>query len=112
MVNFSNFSLLWVSKLQTEISIYTLHSEYVALSHYARALLPLNSITKEVIDSFVIVFEKLKFMSSSTVYEDNNGSKVMATSTKITLTSKHITVKSYWFRQDVGKKFLIWKIES
>ena len=36
MVTFSNFPLLWVSKLQTEIALSTLHYEYVSLSHSVR----------------------------------------------------------------------------
>ena len=34
MVFFANCPLLWVSKLQTEIALSTLHSEYVALMLY------------------------------------------------------------------------------
>ena len=45
VVNFSNCALLWVSKLHTDIDLSTLHSEYVALYHSVRALLPLKSIT-------------------------------------------------------------------
>ena len=51
VVTFANFPLLWVSKLQTEIALSTLHSEYVALSHSVRALLSLKSIIKELIDN-------------------------------------------------------------
>ena len=72
VVNFANFPLLWVSKIQTEIAIPTLHSEYVALSHSVRALLPLKLHIKEVIDNLLIDSENLKFVSSSTIYEDNN----------------------------------------
>ena len=54
VVNFANFPLLWVSKLQTDIAIYTLHYEYVALSHSVRALPPLKSLIKELIDNLVI----------------------------------------------------------
>ena len=43
---FANFPLLWVSKLQTEISLSDLHYEYVALSHSVRALLTLKSLIK------------------------------------------------------------------
>ena len=56
--------------------------------------------------------EKLKFMSISTIYEDNNGAIVVASSTRMTPTSKHIVVKYHWFRQRVGKEFVIRKIES
>ena len=66
--NFANCPLLWVPKQQTEIVLSTLHSEYVELSHYIRALLPLKSFIKEVIDHLGIASEKLKFVSSSTIY--------------------------------------------
>ena len=80
MVTFSNFPLLWVSKIQTEISLSTMHYEYVALYHSIRGLFPSKSLIKEIIDNLGIDREKLKFVSSSTVYEDNNGAMVVATS--------------------------------
>ena len=82
-----------MSKLQIEIALSNLHSEYVALSHYVRALLPLKSLIKEVIDNLGIYCENLKFVSSSTVYEENNGSIYVATSPSMTPTSKHIAFK-------------------
>ena len=112
VVTFCNFSLFWVSKLQTLIAIPTLHSEYVALSHSVRALLPLKCLIKEVIDNLGIDIKKLKFVSRSTVYEDNNGSIVVETSPRMIPTSKHIAVKYHWFRQHVGKEFVIRMIES
>ena len=51
-------------------------------------------------------------MSSSTIYEDNNRAIVVVTSPMMTPTSNHISVKYHWFRQHVGKEFLIRKIES
>ena len=66
-----------MSKIQTDISLSTLHYEYVALSHYDRALLILESIIKEVIDNLGVDSENLKFLSNCTVYEDNNGAIVV-----------------------------------
>ena len=108
----NNCPILWVSKVQTDISLSTLHSEYVALSHSVGALLTLKSLIKEVIESLGIYSEKLKFVSSSTVYEDNNGSTVVAKSPSITPTPKQISVKYNLFRKQVGKEFVIQKIES
>ena len=82
-----------MSKLQTEIDLSTLYSEYVALSHSVRALLPLKIPIKEVIDNLVIDSKKLKFVSSSNIYEDNNGAMVVATSPRMTPTSNYIYVK-------------------
>ena len=73
-----------MSKLQTDIDISTINSEYVALSHSVRELLTLKSLIKEVIDNLVIDSENMKFLLSSTVYEDNNGAIVMATSPRMT----------------------------
>ena len=112
VVTFDNCPLLWVSKLQTEIAISTLHSEYVALSHSGRALLALKSIIKEVIDNLGIDNDKLKFVSSSAVYEDNNGAIAVATTQSITPTSKHISEKYHWFWQLVIKEFVIWKMNA
>ena len=60
----------------------------------------------------VIDSENLKFVSSSTVYEDINGAIVVATSPRMTPTSNHIAVKYHWFRQRVGKEFVIQNIKS
>ena len=103
VVTFSNFPLLLVSKLQTEIAISTLHSEYMEFPHSVRALLPLKILIKEVIENLGIDSENLKFVSSSTIYEDNNGAIVAATIPRMIPTSKHIAVKYHWFRQHVGK---------
>ena len=84
----------------------------MVLSHSVRALLPLKNLIKEVIDNLRIDSENLKFVSSSTIYEDNNGAIVVTTSPSITPTSKHIVVKYHWFIQHVGKEFVICKIES
>ena len=84
----------------------------MVFSHSVRSLLPLKSLIKEVIDNLGIDSENFKFVSSSTIYEDNNVAIVVATSPRMTPTSKHIAVKYHCFRQHVGKEFVIRKIES
>ena len=101
-----------MSKLQTWIPIFTLHSEYVALFFSVRELIPLNFFIKEVIDNLGIGSENMKFVSSSTVYEDNNGAIVVTTSPRMNLTPNQIPSKYYWFRQHSGKELLIRKTES
>ena len=56
VVTFANFSLLWVSKLQTEIALSTLHYECVTLSHSVIALSTLKSLIKELIDNLPRVY--------------------------------------------------------
>ena len=101
-----------MSKLQIEIALYTLHYEYVTLSHSVRDLLPLKSLIKEVIENLGIDSEKLKFVSRYTVYDYNNGAIVVATSTRMTPISNHISIRYHWFRQNVGKESVICNIAS
>ena len=103
VVTFSYCPLLWVSKLYRDIALSTLNSEYVALYHSVRALFPMKILIKEVIDNLGIDSGRLKFVSSSNVYEDNNGSIVVAATTRMTPTSNHINFKYHWFRHHVGK---------
>ena len=89
---------MWVLKIHTYIGLSTLHSEYVELYRSVRELLPLKNIIKEVIDILRIDSKKLNYVSSFTVYEDNNGAIVLATSPRTTPTSNHVAVKYHWFR--------------
>ena len=84
----------------------------MVLSNYVRALLRLKNSIKEVIDNLGIDSEKIKFLSKSTVYEDNIGDIFVAIIPGMTPASKHITVKYHWFRHHIGKEFVIWNIES
>ena len=73
----------------------------MAFSHSFRALSSLKSLIKEIFDNLVIDSEKLKFVSSFTVYEDNNGAIAVATIPSMNPTSKHIAVKYHWFKKHV-----------
>ena len=62
----------------------------MALSRSDRALLLLKRLIKEVINNLGIDSENLKFVSSSTIYGDNNGAIVLEKSSRMTPTSKQI----------------------
>ena len=66
----------------------------------------------EVIENLGIYSENQKFVSSSTIYEDNNWAIAVEISTRMTPTSNHIAVKYHWFRQHIGQDFVIWNINS
>jgi hypothetical protein len=94
--------VLWISKLQTEICLSTLESEYVALSHAMRELLPMRLLVEELSDSLGVDREELTTMS--TVWEDNNGALSLAKKElpRMTPRTKHLGVKYHWFRSHVG----------
>ena len=59
VITFANCSLLFVSKLQTEVALSTLHAEFVALSQSHRDLLPLKSLITEVFSQLKINIDNM-----------------------------------------------------
>ena len=96
--------ILWVSKLQTEITLSTTEAEYVALSQAMRQLLPARKLLKELMTEVDGANTSDDASISSTVFEDNNGALTMATSPKLTPRSKHIHIKYHFFKSHVGDK--------
>ena len=92
--------LMWVSKLQSEVSVSTMMAEYVALSQAMRDMLPLKRLVKEIA-SIVTGDEDVKIVLKSDVWEDNNGALTVATMPRITPQSKFFAVKYHFFREHV-----------
>ena len=105
--------MIWVSRLQNEIALSTVESEYSALSQAMRDLVPARSLLKEIVERAGIQGSDTSLMKS-TVFEDNNGALANATTPKISPRTKHIAVKVHWFKQHLGadKGITIQKIDS
>jgi hypothetical protein len=105
--------LLWVSKLQTEIALSTTEAEYIALSQAIRELLPMRELFQEV-GSALKLKCAIPTILHSTVFEDNNGALILATSPKISPRTKHIAVKYHHFRSKIGidKGIIIQRVDT
>ena len=73
------------------------------LSHSVIYLLLLKSLIKKVIYNMGIDSEKLKFVSSYNLYDNNSKTIVAKTITRMTSISNIIDVKYNWSRHNVGK---------
>ena len=115
LISLGECPVIWVSKLQTEIALSTLESEYIALSQAMRDLVPMRRLLQEVGTKMNLDFAKPALVHS-TIFEDNNGALGLATSPKLTPRTKHIGVKYHWFKSLIGEsngnEFIIKKIES
>ena len=118
VIFYSGCPLLWVSRLQTQIALSTMESEYIALSQSMRDVIPLRSIVREIL---TIVFESpekefpvsthskafqdvdstLDVMPQSVVYEDNEACLKFARLLKMSPRTKHIGIPYHWFRSKV-----------
>jgi hypothetical protein len=101
VISYANCPMVWASKLQTEISLSTTESEYVALSMALRDCIPLLELLKEmkrlqypIIHAPPSIFIKL--------FEDNTGAHEMAKLPKMRSRTKHINVKYHHFRHHVA----------
>jgi len=105
VVTVANCPLVWVSKLQSEVSLSTLESEYIALSQSMRCVIPLKTLVKEVYSALGLS-KTMEWRSRSTFYEDNNGCIVLANCPRMTPRTKHIGVKYHFFRSKIKEGVL------
>jgi hypothetical protein len=63
--------IIWVSKLQTEITLSTTEAEYVALSQAMRDVIPFMNIIEEIAKNSPLSIPKP--VVKCTLFEDNNG---------------------------------------
>ena len=105
--------ILWSSKLQSEIACSTMEAEYIACSTACRDLLPLMDLVREVATAVDLPIDEVTDLHS-TIWEDNIGALTLAhlELPRMTPRSKHIATKYHWFRQFVGTKFFVKKIDT
>ena len=96
----SNCPVHWVSKLQSQIALSTVESEYLALSQAMRDLLPMIEYLEDLQEHIDIGYDK-NVKLKSTVFEDNNGCITTATSPKMSPRTKHIGVKYHFFKSKI-----------
>ena len=116
---FMGCPLLWVSKLQTQIALSTMESEYIALSHSMRELIGVRQVLKEIYEhvlsddiSMPTYTTKHKYGSlpQSKVFEDNEACLKFASLPKMSPRTKHIAIPYHFFRSKV--KNLEIKVEA
>ena len=102
--------MMWASRMQTEISISTAESEYVACSTAMRDVLSLMQLMKEIDEIFLI--RQSKLLIHCNVYEDNESCILMVKNRKFSPRSKHIAIKYHNFRSHVNKTVFIKSIDT
>jgi hypothetical protein len=100
VIKYVGCPILWASKLQTEISLSSTESGYIALSQALREVTPIISLLKELnANGFNINSTTPKIMCH--VFEDNDGALEMARTPKLRPRTKHINIKYHHFREAV-----------
>ena len=99
VITYLGCPVLWVSKLQSEISLSTVEAEYIALSTAMRDLIPFIDQMNEL--SIVFGDKCHNVVLHSTLFEDNNGALELATKPRYRPRTKHIAIKYHHFRERV-----------
>lgn len=99
VICYYNCPVIWVSKMQTEISLSPVEAEYIALSQAMRDVIPFIS----QLESMTQIFgeESIKPVVHCTLFEDNNGTLDLATTPRYRPRTKHIAIKYHHFREHV-----------
>ena len=99
VIMFANCAIIWSSKLQTEITLSTTESEYVALSQSLRDVIPLMALLREL--KRTTQFEPTIPTIHCTVHEDNQGCIDLVETPRMRPRTKHIALKYHHFRKHV-----------
>ena len=105
VITLAGCPVLWVSKLQTEIALSTMESEYVALSTACKDLFPIMDLVKEIGTFFELpIKDKARFHVR--IHEDNVGALTLGKlePRRMTPRSKHYAIKYHWFREQIGPR--------
>jgi hypothetical protein len=101
VISLANCPLLWESKLQGQVALSTMEAEYIALSTNMRSLLLLHHLVQEVA-TLLVQDPTLLTSTYSSVFEDNNGALILATTLCMTPCSKHIAVPYHFFHEHMA----------
>ena len=101
MIRLFGCPIIWVSKLQTEITLSTTESEYVALSQAMRDVIPLLEVLNHIQKAIEVEIEEP--VVRCTVFEDNMGALELAIAPKMRPRTRHIAVKYHHFREHVER---------
>ena len=114
LITFMGCPLHWQSKLQTQIALSTMESEYIALSQAMREIIGFREILKEIYAQVLLSSEEydtLDFRTISktfgeipvsTVHEDNEACLKFASVPKMSPRTKHIAIPYHFFRSRVA----------
>ena len=102
--------VLLSSKLQTEIALSIMEAEYIALSMSLKQLIPFKCLVESIWDDVGLKQDKL-ISINTTVWEDNQGCKMLATlePPRMTPRSKHYAIKYHWFRTQLEPNYIVIK---
>ena len=101
---YDNCTIIWCSKLMTEITLSITESEYVALSQSMRDVIPLLDLLKEI--SEVITSEDTTPKVHCIIFEDNKGYIDLVSTLKIRPRIKRIALKYHHYRSYVKKQLI------
>ena len=109
---FGNVSILWISKLQSEIALSTLEAEYIDLSQRIQDLVSARRLMAELVKRMNYKLNKISHVSK--MWEDNTGTHNLANSKGPLITSrtKHIGIQYHWLRSMIGDKIEILRIDT
>jgi hypothetical protein len=97
---FSGCFLLCRSQLQSAVALSTLQAEYCALSQAMRTVITVRRVIEELLDVLALPFPAPTI--HSTVFEDNAGAYLLATTQRLSPRTRHFNTHLHFFWEHVG----------
>ena len=113
VLNVANCPVVWRSKLQQQIATSSTHAEYIGLSSAMKEIIPLGHLLATVSDAVGLPAE-FKTTFKTTVWEDNNGCRIIANLEpgRQTPASKWYDITLHWFRSLLNDRVTVQRIDT
>ena len=105
VIFYANFPIIWCSKLQTEIALFTTESEYIFLLQSFRDVIPLINLLWEM--NQVLLFTTDTPIVHCVILKDNKGCIDLVNFPKMSPHTKHTALKYHHFRSFIRDKTII-----
>jgi hypothetical protein len=102
IITYKGIPISWASQLQTEISLSSTESEYIALSQSLRKVIPLMELLMELRRKSIDIRTNTPIIRC-TVYEDNEGARAISNLPKVRPRTRHLNTKYHHFRDHVDR---------
>ena len=105
MIMYAGCPISLGSRMQTEIALSKIESDYIALSTAMRGFVPFLGLMQEIASIFGLLTKKPVF--KCTVWEDSDSCITVANAPKFTPTTKHIAIKFHHFMRFLSNGSII-----
>ena len=112
ILTYAGVPLTWASKLQVEVALSTVESEYIALSQALQEVIFMMQVAEEAKEMKIPISCNAITTVKCKAFEDNIGALELSKCPKMRPRTKHLNIKYHHFREHVGHTISVEHVDT